>query len=308
MTILYISEPTRGAEWARLIAAKAPDIGFRIWPDVGNPEDIRYLSVWVPPEGIFDTLPNLEVLFSIGAGVDQFDLSQVPADLPVVRMVEPGLVAGMVDYIAMAVLALHRDLVPYVAQQKQKVWKGRSVMLAAQRRVGILGLGMLGEASAAALTGLGFPVAGWSRSRRRIEGVTCYAGEEEMDAFLAQSDILVCLLPLTDATRGILNAELFARLPRGAMLVSAGRGGHLDQEALIAALDEGQLSAAILDVTSPEPLPAEHPLWTHPGVLITPHIASKPQAETAVDALLENIQRHSAGEPLIGVVDRSRGY
>lgn len=308
MAILYTSEPTRGAEWAQLIASKAPGLSFRIWPDVGDPADIRYMISWIPQEGIFERLPNLELLFSVGAGVDQLDLSKVPDHLPVVRMIEPGLVAGMLDYVAMTVLALHRDLVCYIAQQRQKVWKALPVQMAAKRRVGVLGLGMLGESACARLVLLGFQVSGWSRSRRQIEGVTCYAGPDEMDEFLAGSEILVCLLPLTEATHGILNAELFAKLPAGAGLVSSGRGGHLDQEALLAALEDGRISAAILDVTTPEPLPQDHPLWSHPRVLITPHIASKPQAETAVDALLENIRRHRAGEPVIGLIDRTRGY
>lgn len=151
-------------------------------------------------------------------------------------------------------------------------------------------------------------MAGWSRSRHQVEGVATFAGETELPDFLARTDILVCLLPLTDATRGLLGAELFARLPRGAMLVNAGRGGHLDQEALLAALDGDQLAAAVLDVCEPEPLPAGHPLWDHPKVLITPHIASRSRSEASLDAIIENLRRHRAGEPLIGLIDRQRGY
>lgn len=308
MTILYTSEATRGAEWASVLARKAPDIPFRIWPDVGDPDEIHYLVSWIPPEGIFERIPKLEALFSIGAGVDQLDLAKVPAHVPVVRMVEPGLIAGMVDYVSMAVLAIHRDLVFYVGQQRQRVWQSKRVVLAQDRRVGVLGLGMLGEAVCERLVSLGFQTAGWSRTRRDIDGVRCFAGKEQMDAFLAGSDILVCLLPLTPATQDILDAGLFAKLPRGASLVSTGRGGHLNQDDLLAALDSEQLSCAILDVTIPEPLPAEHPLWAHPKILITPHVASKPQAETAMDALIENIRRHRAGQPMLGLVDRMRGY
>jgi glyoxylate/hydroxypyruvate reductase A len=308
MALLYKSDPARGTEWARLLAEKAPDLPFRIWPDVGDPSEIRYLAAWMPPDNIMAQFPNLELLISVGAGVDQFDFSKLPPELPIVRMVEPGIVDGMVEYVSMAVLALHRDLVPYIAQQREQVWKQIRVWPASTRRVGVLGLGMLGEAACRKLGGFGFQLAGWSRSQRMIDGVTCFAGVEELPDFLARSDILVCLLPLTGETRGMLGADLFARLPRGAKLVNSGRGGHLDQDALLAALDSGQISAAVLDVTTPEPLPAGHALWNHPRVLITPHIASMTQPETAVDVVLDNLRRHRAGEPLLGLVDRRRGY
>ncbi len=308
MTFLYKSDAQLGAEWARLFAARVPDLPFRIWPDAGDPAVVRYLAAWSLPDDVMAQFPNLELLFSAGAGVDQFDLSKLPPDLPVVRMIEPGLVDSMVEYVTLAVLALHRDLVPYIAQQGRREWKHFRIRPASSQRVGVLGLGQLGEAAARKLAGFGFQLAGWSRSRRVLAGVTCYAGDAELPDFLARSDILVCLLPLTGETRGILNATLFSRLPPGARLVNAGRGGHLDQDALIAALDSGQLSAAVLDVAEPEPLPADHPLWGDARVLITPHIASRAQPETAVEAVLDNLRRHRAGEPLVGLVDRGRGY
>ena len=308
MALLYKSDPARGAEWATILAQKAPDLSFRIWPEIGDPTEVRYFAAWMPPDDLMTQFPNLELLISVGAGVDHLDLSKLPPNLPVVRMVEPGIVDGMVEYVSMAVLGLHRDLIDYAAQQRGEIWKQIRVRPAATRRVGVLGLGMLGEASCTMLKSFGFQVAGWSRSRREIEGVTCFAGTDELPDFLARTDILVCLLPLTDETRGMLGAELFAQLPKGARLVNTGRGGHLDQDALLAALDSGQISAAWLDVTTPEPLTKGHPLWRHPRVLITPHIASMTQPETAVEVVLENLRRHHAGEALIGLVDRKRGY
>lgn len=308
MALLYKSDPARGAEWKKILAEKAPDLSFRIWPEIGDPTEIRYFVAWMPPDNLMEQFPNLELLISSGAGVDHLDLSKLPPNLPVARMVETGIVDGMVEYVSMAVLGLHRDLIDYAAQQRDEVWKQIRVRPASTRRVGVLGLGMLGEASCRMLTNFGFQVAGWSRSRREIEGVTCFAGSEELPEFLARTDILVCLLPLTDETRGVLDAKLFAQLPKGAKLVNTGRGGHLDQDALLAALDSGQISAAWLDVTTPEPLTKGHPLWSHPRVLVTPHIASMTQPETAVEVVLENLRRHHAGEKLIGLVDRKRGY
>jgi glyoxylate/hydroxypyruvate reductase A len=308
MTFLYKADPTRGLEWAKLFAAEAPELEFRLWPKIGNPQAVRYLATWVPPDDLARRFPNLEILFSVGAGVDQFDLASLPPSLPLVRMIEPGVVGGMVDYVTLAVLAFHRDLPTYMARQRQKTWAPLRVYPPAHRRVGVLGLGHLGQAVLARLAGMGFDCAGWNRSPRDIPGVACFAGQGELDAFLARTDYLVCLLPLTDETRGFLNARLFDRLPEGAVVINCGRGGHLAQEDLLAALETGQIGGAMLDVTDPEPLPADHPFWTHPRIMLTPHVASMTQPETAVRAVLDNIRRHKAGEPLIGLVDTARGY
>src|SRR5882724_3139235 len=293
---------------ARCFAARAPDLPFRLWPDIGDPAEVRYLAVWAPPENIAATFRNLEIVFSVGAGVDQFDFSQLPAHVPLIRMLEPGIAEGMVEYVTMAVLALHRDLLHFIAQQREQTWREIRITPAAKRRVGVMGLGLLGQAVLERLKAFGFPLAGWNRSPRDIAGVTCYAGESALPEFLAQTDVLVCLLPLTAETRGILNRDLFEALPRGARLVNVGRGGHLIADDLIDALDRGILSAVVLDVAEPEPLPARHPFWSHPRILLTPHNASMTIPESAVDYVLETIARHRRGESLPGLVDRERGY
>lgn len=308
MTVVYKSDPVRGEVWREIFAREAPDLPFRIWPDIGDPQSVRYLVAWMPPPDLGALLPKLDVLFSAGAGVDQLDLASIPAHLPVVRMIEPGIVGGMVEYVAMAVLMLHRDIPAYVDQQRRAQWQPIRVWPAARRRVGVMGLGMLGRAAIAALAPFGFEIAGWSRSRHVIDGVTCHAGDAELDAFLARSEILVALMALTPETRGILDAKLFARLPRGASIVNVGRGGHLVEPDLLAALDGGQLSAAILDVMRTEPLPTDSPLWSHPRIMLTPHVASMTQPETAARAVIANIRRHRAGQPMDGLVDRARGY
>lgn len=308
MSVLYKSDPERGAIWAKIFAEQAPDLEFHIWPEIGDPAAVEYLVAWQPQPGFVAAFPNLKVLFSSGAGVDHLDLASVPRELPVVRMVEPGIVDGMVEYVTMSVLALHRDLFDYIGQQAAERWQPLDVIPARRRRVGVMGLGVLGRAVLERLHAFGYSLYGWNRSPKDIEGAACFAGQETLATFLGHCDILVCLLPLTEETRGILDRRLFALLPRGASLINVGRGGHLVQQDLLETLDAGHLATAILDVCEPEPLPASHPLWRHPSVLLTPHIASVTQPETAALVLLDNLRRHQRGEPMHDVIDRDKGY
>ncbi|WP_211466464.1 2-hydroxyacid dehydrogenase [Collimonas silvisoli] len=308
MSFLYKADPVRGAEWARLFAEQAPDIPFHCWPDYGAAEQVRYLAAWLPPENLASQFPNVEVVFSVGAGIDQFDFSLLPPDIPVVRMIEPGIAVGMVEYVTHAVLAIHRQSHLYARLQREQRWQEHPIKPAASCRIGVLGLGVMGQSVLSKLRDFGFPCAGWSRSAHALDGVDCYAGEDALPAFLARSDILICLLPLTQHTRGILNRKLFNALPAGAAVINVGRGGHLDEAALLEALASGQLSSATLDVCEIEPLPAGHPFWEHPNIVLTPHIASMTQPASAVEVVLDNIRRHQSGQPLIGLVDRSLGY
>lgn len=305
---LYKADPVRGQQWAGVFARRAPELDFRLWPDVGDPAQVRFLAAWEPPAELAERFRNLQVLFSTGAGVDQFDFDALPPTLPVVRMLEPGIARGMVEYVSFAVLGLHRDMPQYRRQQLQRQWQPLPVRAARERRVGVLGLGSLGRAVLDQLTGYGFDCAGWSRSRHAVDGVRCYAGADELPAFLARTDILVCLLPLTEQTRGFLNAGLFELLPRGAGLVHVGRGPQLVAHDLLAALAVGQIGDAVLDVADPEPLPASHAFWRHPHIQITPHIASMTEPIGAAETVLDNLRRFEAGEPMLGLVDRARGY
>lgn len=308
MTLLYKADPVRGQAWQRLFQERAPDIEFRQWPDVGNPEEIHYLACWQPPADLASRFPNLEVLFATSAGVDQFDLSLLPPELPVVRMLDPGIVAGMVEYATLMVLALHRQLPRYLDQQGARRWQEHALVPAQNRGIGVLGLGQIGQAVLARLASFGFALSGWSRSAHELPGVRCHAGPDQLPAFLADCEILICLLPLTGETRGILDARLFAALPRGASLINLGRGAQLVEADLLAALDSGQLSQAVLDVVEPEPPAADHPFWQHPRIWLTPHVGAMTVPETAFTVLLENIRRHQRGEPMLGLVDRQRGY
>jgi glyoxylate/hydroxypyruvate reductase A len=308
MSVLYRADPVRGRVWARIFAEQAPELDFHVWPEPCDVAAVEYLIAWQPPPDFVGQFPNLKVLFSVGAGVDQLDLSRVPEHVQVARTVDPGLVGGVAEYVTMSVLALHRNLFDYLRHQASATWRVINVVPASARRVGVMGLGKMGQAVLQALGAFGYQRLGWSRRLEQIPGVTCYAGPESLQPFLSQCDILVCALPLTAETRGILSRAVFAALPRGAALINVGRGGHLDSQALLDALEAGQISAAVLDVVEPEPLPESHPFWRHPRIVVTPHVAGETQPETAAPLILESILRHRRGEPLRDQIDRHEGY
>ncbi len=309
MTLLFLSKHDDPVKWSAALRTHLPDLDIRIWPDTGNVADIDAAMVWSHPPGELGRYPNLRLILSLGAGVNHvLDDPDLPPDIPIARIVDPGLTAGMVEYAVAAVLRYHRNLDVYERFQRDARWKKLPIPSTARRGIGVLGLGEIGGACAQALAAFGFPVAGWSRTPKTIEGVTGYFGSEGLKPFLARTDIAICVLPLTPATQGIINREFLATLPRGAFVVNIARGGHVVDADLIAALDSGHIAGATLDVFQPEPPPADHPYWRHPKVTMTPHIASLTNPETAVLPIVENLRRLGDRRPFLNLVDRISGY
>ncbi|WP_339760899.1 glyoxylate/hydroxypyruvate reductase A [uncultured Hoeflea sp.] len=308
MTLLCNMDQARAAAFAEVFERALPE-GVPLSFDAASvdPGEVRYLLSWLMPEDI-ERYTNLEIMFSTGAGIDQFTSDRLPANVKIVRMVEDGIIRMMQEYVALSVLLLHRNFIGYKEHQNKALWQAIDQPQTAQRRIGVLGLGVLGQAVLDRLAPFGFQLSGWSRSAKSIAGVTCLSGDDGFAQLIAGSDILICLLPLTEETTGMLDARLFSQLPQGASLVHVGRGLQLDHQALLDALDQGHLASAVLDVTEPEPLPADHPFWSHPRIMLTPHIASVTQPTTAAIAVSDNIRRHLQGQDLVGLVDRNRNY
>jgi glyoxylate/hydroxypyruvate reductase A len=287
---------------------------------LGEPFDrraVHYAVSWKHPPGSLAGLPNLSAIFSLGAGVDHLMGDDRLPDVPIMRVVDPDLTSRMSEYIILHCLKILRQQMRYVRQQAERLWEDdRDQPAAADVRVGIMGMGVLGQDAARKLRMIGFDVAGWSRTARSstaLEGIEVFAGEERLAPFLARTDILVCLLPLTDDTRGILDSKLLSGLARtgrtgGAHLINAGRGGLQVEADILACLDDGTLASATLDVFQTEPLPQASPLWTHPRVDITPHNAAMSAPATIARLVAEQIARAERGEPFQHAVDRSRGY
>ncbi len=309
MALLFLSEADPVDPWRQALLAEMPDLDIRVWPDqVGNLEDIDVALVWNPPPGELSRYPNLKAILSLGAGIDALIRDDTLPDLPLARMVDPSLTATMAEYVLLAVLRHHRHFDLFEREQRTGRWTFVFPKRPEDRTVGILGLGELGQAAALRLHAHGFKVRGWSRSSKKIKDVQSFHGPDQLQGFLETTEILVCLLPLTPDTEGILNASLFASLPKDACLINVARGGHLVENDLLDALEQGQLSAATLDVFETEPPPRTSPLWLHERVLITPHVASYCVPETAAKGVADNIKRARSGEPLHKLVDQSRGY
>jgi glyoxylate/hydroxypyruvate reductase A len=295
--------------WCQMLRDLMPD--WDIYPinRVPDPDAITYSVVWRPTTGSMTPFRNLKAIVSLGAGIDHVLADkELPQDVPIIRTVGTDLTQRMKEYIALHVLRHHRELPQIQANQAAHLWDQIIVPPAPERRVGVMGLGNLGAAAAQMLAQIGFDVVGWSRSAKDIGGVRTYSGDESFGAFLDGTEILVCLLPLTDSTLGILNADTFNRLKRGASVINAARGPHLVDSDLIEALGSGQISGATLDVFHVEPLPKEHPFWDHPRITVTPHVASMIDAPTGSKIVAKNIRAFEDAGTVADLADAKRGY
>lgn len=310
MAILLSTKAHTMQDWKAALLAVDPSLEIRLFPDAGDPAEIEAAVVWTAHDMMeLRRYPNLKLIVSMGAGVDHLLRAPgPPPGIPVARLKDVLLTSAMAEWVLLNVLRFHRQDPEYRALQQRKEWLELSAPSTAERRIGILGIGELGSASARVLTSLGFPVMGWSRSAKTLPGVQTFHGADGLMAMAAQSDILICLLPLTPETRGVLNAKLLSALPRGAYVINGARGGHMVAQDMLAALDSGHIAGAALDVFEPEPLPAESRFWSHPQVFLTPHAASITIPSSVAPQVVENIHNMRTGRPLINLVDFSLGY
>lgn len=311
-----VAASSRAEFFAARVREEAPGLDVRIAPEMGNIADIDVALAWQPPRGLLATLPNLKLIVSVGAGVDALLDDPTLPHVPLVRFVDPDLTGRMAEYIALQVLTHQRRMTEYRELQADRFWKYLPEAAAHEVRVGIMGLGVLGTAAAQVLQAIGYQVRAWSRTRKSIADVACFAGPGELDAFLAETDILAVILPLTAETRGILRRPLFRKLSLrgrspllpGPVLINAGRGGLQSDAEILAALDSGELYAASLDVFETEPLPPESPLWQHRRLVITPHNAAESDPRAIARYAVRQMRAYRTGAPLENVVDRARGY
>jgi glyoxylate/hydroxypyruvate reductase len=306
MRISFCCTNTKAAPWLAGLRAALPKASVEEWHP-GAPQ-ADHAVVWAPPQKFLDEQPRLKSIFNIGAGVDALMKLKLPPEALVVRIDDGGMAVQMAEFVCHAVIRHFRELDAYDADIRQGNWSFRRPRERIDFPVGIMGLGVLGQRAARALAHFEFPVLGWSRTAKAVPGVRCYSGPEQFAEFLSRTRILVCLLPLTPETNGIMNAENLSRLMPGGYVINVARGAHLVDDDLIALLDSGHLAGAALDVFRTEPLPAGHPFWHHPGITVTPHTSARTLRDESIAQIAGKILGLERGEPIAGVVDLKRGY
>ena len=306
MKIYFCGTDFKAEPWLAALRAALPQADIDVWTPGAPPGD--YAVVWAPPQQFLDEQPQLKALFNLGAGVDALTQLRFAPATKLVRLDDAGMSVQMAEYVLHALIRHFREFDAYAADVAQGKWSFRKPRLREDFPVGIMGLGVLGQRVARAVQAFEFPVLGWSRSAKDVPGVRCYAGMEQFDEFLAETRVLVCLLPLTEETRGIMNRRTLSLLRPGAYVINVARGGHLVEDDLIPLLDSGQLAGAALDVFREEPLPADHPFWRHPKITITPHTAARTLRDESVAQIAGKILRLERGDSIAGIVDPTRGY
>lgn len=306
MRITFCCSDTASEPWLKGLRAALPDYDVTLWSP-GAPL-AEYAVVWAPPQQFFDEQTQLRAVFNIGAGVDALLKLQLPPEVPVVRLDDAGMSVQMAEYVCHAVIRHFREFDAYEADTSEGIWSYRRPRIRSDFPVGVMGLGVLGERVARALTEFEFPVLGWSRTPKQIAGVRCFDGQKGIHAFLSATRVLVCLLPLTPQTRNILNLENLSCLKPGGYVINVARGAHLVDDDLLALLDQGHLAGATLDVFREEPLPSNHLFWSHPKIVVTPHTSARTLRSESIAQIAGKLEALQRGQALNGVVDRSRGY
>lgn len=309
MSVLLVAPGKDVSDWAEELKNQHPGLNVYVYPEDHNAEEVEFAISWKHPRGIFKNYPNLKVVASMGAGVDHITSDpEFPEDVQITRVIDDQLTSDLSEFVLALVLNHTRHLSAYKHQEKEHHWNPLKYCRNKDMKIGVMGMGVIGTATAQLLAKNNFKVSGWSRTEKDCEDITSYSGEDELDDFLNQSEIIVCLLPLTKQTTGILNKELFEKLPKGAYVINVGRGEHLEESDLIAMIDSGHLAGAALDVFKEEPLPEEHAFWEHERISITPHTASVTQPKSVVPQIIENYERLQEDEPLKNLVEKDKGY
>jgi glyoxylate/hydroxypyruvate reductase A len=306
MRITICCTDTKPEPWLAGLRAALPQAEIEVWVPGAPAAD--YAVVWAPPQQFLDEQPQMKALFNIGAGVDALMKLQLPPKTMVVRLDDAGMSVQMAEYVCHALIRHFREFDHYAADVAQGKWSYRKPRRRAECPVGIMGLGVLGQRVAQAVAQFEFPVNGWSRSAKQVQGVRCFAGQTQLPDFLAASKVLVCLLPLTDDTRDILRRETLSQLQNGGYVINVARGAHLVEEDLIPLIDSGHLAGATLDVFRQEPLPAAHPFWTYPKITVTPHTSARTLRDESIAQIVGKMRALERGEAVAGVVDRNKGY
>ena len=306
MRITFCCADTQAEPWLMDLRAALPGVDVSLWQPGAPPAD--YAIVWAPPQAFFDEQPQLKAAFNIGAGVDALLRLHIAPTTQLVRLDDAGMAVQMAEYVCHALIRHYRQFADYESQQRSSNWSQRAIPLRSQMPVGIMGLGVLGQRVARAVAQFDFPVNGWSRSAKQVDGVRCFHGEQGFSDFLAASKVLVSVLPSTPQTRDLLNRCTLSQLKKGGYLINVARGVQVVEDDLLLLLNEGHLAGAALDVFRTEPLPSAHPLWSHPKVTVTPHIAALTLRQESIAQITAKIAAVEAGKAVAGTVDRQRGY
>lgn len=309
MKVLFVAGDPKPERWTVPLQQLLPEAEVFNWDPNGEPVNADYAIVWQPPEALFERERHLKAVFNLGAGIDGLlKVANLPRDIPVVRLEDAGMSVQMTEHVIHQLVDISRNMQVYRDQQAAGVWKIHRPIRRKDWSVGVMGLGQIGKRVARGIAALDYQVSGWARSAHQLEGITCYAGSGQFDDFLAQTRVLINTLPLTDATRGIINADTLAKLRPDAVIINVGRGEHLVEKDLLQAIDNGQVARASLDVFQTEPLPEDHPFWQRSEITITPHVSARTQRDDTLEQISGKIRAHSQGQPITGIVDTTLGY